>query len=439
MMKNLTEALDYGLSKGCDDVELYIEKSQDLEIELRNGKIDKYQESKSKGIGVRVIKGKRQSLVYGTSDDDQKIRSAIDEALEIIQYMDEDEIVLRENDQYSGEIDYKGIEESTYEQKMEYLSRQEKDGVGSDSIKAVVESTSYQENKYSKRIINTRGLDKTETGAYCGSSISLAISQNSTNETGYSYFYSRDIDGLFRQNLGAEAYERAYEMIGAEIVDSKKYTALFIPDVVADLLRLLAYSFNGENIYKGKSLFKDKTGMQVISDKIDIIDDGTEESALGFTFFDGDGTPARKNAIIEKGVFTGGLYNLSIARKENKITTGNASRSYSGLPNIGYHNLFVKNGDTDTKDMLKDLQEGLIIKDLMGLHMANPITGEFSLGAAGIVVKNGKQVRGFRGVTISGNILDLFNNVLAVGNDFQRRTSLGSPSLMIKDVIISGS
>jgi len=438
-MKNLIDAIDYGLSKSCNDIELYIETSKNLDLEIRDGKLDKYQESKSQGIGVRVIKGNKQSLVYGTSDQTKDLQKSIDEAIETLDYMDEDDIVIQGNEEFTGNIESEEIIKTPFDKKMEYLVEQEKNGISATDKKAMVESTTYEENIYSKHIINSRGLNKMENGSYCGSSISLAINQDGVNETGYSYFYTRDIDELLKQDLGKEAYEKAREMLGAGVVTSGKYTALFTPDVIVDLLRLLSYSFNGENIYKGKSLFKDKTGVKVISDKLNIVDDGIENNALGFTYFDGDGVAAKRNSIIEHGVFLGGLYNLSIAKKSGATTTGNASRSHASLPNIGYHNLCLENGTIDVKDMMLEMNKGIIIKDLMGLHMANPITGEFSLGASGLMVNNGKIGDGFRGVTISGNILDIFKNVLAVGNDMKRRTTVGAPSLLIQDVIVSGS
>lgn len=438
-MKNLTDAIDYGLSRGCNDIELYIETSSNLELEIRAGKLDKYQESKAQGIGVRVIKDHKQSLVYGTSDDTKDLQKSIDEAIEILEFMDEDDIEIHGDEEFKGNIDSEQIFQTSYNKKLDYIIKQEKNGIGNSTIKALVESTTYEENKYSKQIINSKGLNKIETGAYCGSSISLAINQDGVNETGYAYYYTRNIDELFKQDLGNEANKKAREMLGAGLVNTKKYTTIFSADVVVDLLRLLSYSFNGENIYKGKSLFKDKTGIKVISDKLNIIDDSNEMKALGFTYFDGDGVRAKKTPIIKDGVFLGGLYNLSIAKKAGYTTTGNASRSHSSLPNIGYHNLCLENGDVEINEMMLELNNGIIIKELMGLHMANPITGEFSLGASGLKIENGKINGGFRGVTISGNILDIFSNIVAVGNDFQRRSTVGAPSLLIQDVIVSGS
>jgi PmbA protein len=438
-MKNLTDAIDYGLGRGCNDIELYLETSSSLDFEIRAGKLEKYQESKSQGIGVRVIKDNKQSLVYGTDDKIEALQKSIDEAIEILEFMDEDDIEIHGDDEFEGNIDSDDIFQTTYDTKLDYIIAQEKNGIGSSPIKALVESTTYEENKYTKQIINSQGLNKRETGAYCGSSISLAISQDNVNETGYAYYYTRNIKELFSQDLGKEANEKAREMLGAGLVSSKKYTAIFSADVVVDLLRLLSYSFNGENIYKGKSLFKDKAGLKVISDKIDIVDDGDEQKALGFTYFDGDGVKAKKTPIIKNGIFLGGLYNLSIAKKTGAKTTGNATRSHSSLPNIGYHNLCLLNGNVEVKDMVSELNDGIIIKELMGLHMANPITGEFSLGASGLKIENGKLKGGFRGVTISGNILDVFSNIVAIGNDFQRRTTVGAPSLLIQDVIVSGS
>lgn len=438
MKNDLEKALEYGLDAGCSDVELYISGGRELSLELRNGALEKYQDSKSNGVGIRTVIGNRQGLVYGTGTSFEELKRAIDEAMEIVSYMDEDEaIVLHGDDHFEGDLEpeeRRKIEELPLEEKLDYLKKIE--AQGND---ALIESATYDETSYSRRILNTRGLDKTESGSYCGSAISLAIDHDGASETGYSYHYTRKIDDLLKRDLGLEAFRKAKEMLGATIIPTGRYMVVFNNEVVVDLLGLLAYSFNGENIYKGKSLFKDKQNTKVISGKISIFDDGTMDGALGRGFFDGDGINLRKNTLIDKGVFKGGLYNLSIARKAGFETTGNCSRSYSSLPSIGYHNLYLEKGEVSQEEMFQSIGNGLIIKELMGLHMANPITGEFSLGASGLVVKNGKPDKGFRGVTVSGNLTDLFSQVEAVGSDFSFRTTVGAPSLLIKDVMISGS
>lgn len=443
MNKDLERALAYGLDKGCSDVELYLSGGRELTLELRNGELEKYQDSESAGVGVRVIKEKRQALVYGTSAAFEDLKKAVDEAVEISGYMDEDDaIVLHGGETFQGEIEAAErarMEALPLEEKLAYLKETESRGRDGGDKKALIESVTYDETSYSRRILNTRGLDKSESGSYCGSSISLAIDQDGASETGYSYFYTRKIGDLLARDLGAEAYGKARDMLGAGIIPTGKYQVLFRNEVVVDLLGLLAYSFNGENIFKGKSLFKDKLGEKVVSERINIVDDGTLEGALGKGFFDGDGIALRKNSLIGNGVFRGGLYNLSIGRKAGFASTGNCSRSYSSLPSISYHNLLLEPGTTSREDLIASIGNGLIIKELMGLHMANPITGEFSLGASGLIIEGGRPGKGFRGVTVSGNLTELFTNVLDVGSDFAFRTTVGAPSLAVEDVSISGS
>lgn len=443
MRDNINKALKYSRECQLDDLEIYIEAGEELSIEIRNGEIDKFQESKSSGVGIRAIKNKKQALVYGTSLDFDELKYNIDKAKGIVEYLDEDEALdLNSEEQYDGIIMEKEINEIAQmplNEKLSYLKEIEKQGSGQGDLKGMVESSSYDEVIYTRQIINTRGLDKIEKGAYTAAAISLAIEQKGIKETGFSYDYNRDINKLFQRKLGDEAYLKAKEMLGANQVETGKYMVILNNEIVVDLLSLLSSSFSGENLFKGKSLYKDKEGQKIISDLITIVDDGLKEGVLGQKSFDGEGTKTQNNIIIDKGVFKKGIYNLSMAKKSNTKTTGNCSRSYSSFPGIGYNSLSIEAGDGKVEKWISNLDQGIIVKELMGLHMANPITGEFSLGASGLVIKNGKISNGFRGVTISGNLNDIFNQIVEIGSDFEYKGTKGAPSLLVKDVILSGS
>ena len=442
-MDNIKKALSYGLKLGFEDLEIYMEEGQELDLEIRDGDIEKFQESKSKGLGIRGIKNKKHALVFGTSLDLEELKSNIDRALEIVNFMDyDDSLLLNSDEKFEGVVQealIKKIIDTPLEDKISYLKEIEKQGQGPETLKGLVESSSYGEVLYKRSIFNTRGLEKIESGAYVAASISLAIDKKGVKETGYSYSYSRDVGQLFKRELGREAYGKAKEMLGADIIASGKYQVILNNEIVVDLLRLIASSFNGENILKNKSMFQGRKKQQILSNKITIIDDGVKRNTLGEKFFDGEGTNVKENILVEKGIFIGGIYNLSIAKKSGTATTGNCIRSYSSFPDIGYHNLSILKGEVDIGAIIENLDSGLMIKELMGLHMANPITGEFSLGASGLLIKNGELASGFRGVTISGNLNDLFNQVVEVGSDFEYKGSIGAPSLLVRDVIISGS
>ena len=440
MMEDFSKVFAYAEKKGCSDLELYISDNDSLSMEIRKGKMDKFESAKSRGVGVRVIRGTRQALVYGTSIESSDLERAVDEAFDIAWHMDEDgDIQIQDGGEGSYEID-KALQGSlaaiTTEEKLGFLREIE----GQASHEGVlIEATSYSETFYQRTLLNSRGLKKTETGAYCGGSISLAISNGGGNETGYAYHYSRNPQELMGRALGEEAYRKASEMIGAIQVPTGRYPVLFDREVAVSLLGLLAHSFNGENLLKNKSLLQGLEGNPVFSPKVQIIDDGTMDGVLGTSFFDGDGVGISRNVIVRDGVFLKGLYNLSIGAKSGQSTTGNGHRSYSALPGIRHNSLSMSGGTSGREDILLGMSHGLIIKDLMGLHMANPITGEFSLGASGLVIRGGIVAEGFRGVTVSGNLKDLFADIEELADDFAFDATMGASSFFVKDVVISGS
>ena len=435
--------LNYGEKKECQLVEFYISKSKNLSLELREGVLENVTESMGQGMGIRVIKDHRQSLVYSTEISEDSIKKSIDDGLTIAPYLDEEKELSFEADSvFEGVIEgdkIKGIEHTELDEKINYLHLMEKAGKENSKYPVTIESASYEEAIYESIIMNSQGLSKKETGAYCGSYVAMALAHEGIQETGDSYFYTRDIKSLFSRNIGKEAYCKGAAMIGATGLPTGTYTTLFTPESTIDFLSLLGVSFNGENIYKGKSLFKDKWNESLISPLISIVDDGTLEGKMGTSYFDGEGVETRRTLLMDKGVFKEGLYNLTMGKLSGRGTTGNCVRSYQSLPSIGASNFYIENGETPKGDLLKTMDNGLIIKDLMGLHMADPITGDFSLGATGLIVKNGQVEKGFRGVTVSGNLMDLFSNVLQVGDDLTFEITKGAPSILVKDVIISGS
>ncbi|AMP20719.1 hypothetical protein AZF37_05610 [endosymbiont 'TC1' of Trimyema compressum] len=435
--------LNYGEKQGCQLVEFYISKSKNLSLKLREGILENITESMGQGIGIRVIKDNRQSLVYATEISDESIKKAIDDGLTIAPYLDEEkELSFETNVVFEDVLEadkIKAIEDTELAEKINYLHEMEKTGKENSKYPVTIESASYEEAIYESCILNSQGLSKKETGAYCGSYVAMALANEGVQETGDSYCYTTDIKELFNRNIGKEAYSKGASMIGATGLKTGTYTAIFNTEATIDFLSLLGVSFNGENIYKGKSLFKDKWNQALISPLISIVDDGTLKGKMGTSYFDGEGVETRRTLLMDKGVFKEGLYNLTMAKLSGRSTTGNCARSYQSLPSIGVSNFYIENGETPKGDLLKEMHNGLIIKDLMGLHMADPITGDFSLGATGLIVKNGQVEKGFRGVTVSGNLMDLFSNVLKVGDDLTFKITKGAPSLLVKDVIISGS
>jgi PmbA protein len=156
--------------------------------------------------------------------------------------------------------------------------------------------------------------------------------------------------------------------------------------------------------------------------------------------FDGEGVPSQNTLLVEGGVMQGYLYDSYCGRKDGVSSTGNASRGgVKGLPHMGVTNFYIENGPTAADELVKGISRGILLTDVIGMHTANAISGDFSVGASGFLIENGVITRPVKGVAIAGNIIDLFARIEAVGDDLRYYGSIASPSLRIGMLDVSGS
>ncbi|HWI54368.1 MAG TPA: metallopeptidase TldD-related protein, partial [Desulfobacteria bacterium] len=247
----------------------------------------------------------------------------------------------------------------------------------------------------------------------------------------------RELDPL---RIGREAAQKAVRKLGAATVGTQKAVIVFDPYVATNFLGVIAPALSAEAVQKGKSLFGGRVGQTVASDKISIIDHGAMPGGISSAPFDGEGVPTSKTVLVQNGELKGFLHNTYTAAKDGVTSTGNGTRgSFKSTPEVGTTNFYIEPGPHSPDDMLKDISSGLYITDVMGMHTANPISGDFSVGAAGIWIENGKLTKPVRGVAIAGNILELLKEVEGVGSDLSFFGSKGSPTIRIAKMTVSGS
>ena len=198
--------------------------------------------------------------------------------------------------------------------------------------------------------------------------------------------------------------------------------------------KILSPSFLAENLYKNKTRLKGKAGQKLFSEMLTVVDSGTQ--GIGAFAFDGEGVPSRQNVVVRQGVFEGFLYDTYYGNALKKASTGNGVRSgIKAPPRCATRGFYIDGGQGSTA--IREFGNGVVIEELMGTHMANPVTGDFSLGAIGHYYSGGTKIP-FRGVIFSGNLFDVLSNVRAVGDDLTFYGSHGSPSLLIEGLKISG-
>jgi PmbA protein len=203
---------------------------------------------------------------------------------------------------------------------------------------------------------------------------------------------------------------------------------------------ILAPSFLGESVQRNKSQLIGKLGEKVYADDVTIIDDGLLAGGMVSAPFDGEGFPSQETVVVSSGVLQNYLYDANSAKIDDKASTGNSIRSgFKEAPRPGTRNLYLKAGSLAPSDLYNDIEEGVAVHDVIGMHTANPITGDFSVGASGYIIKNGEKSGAIRGFAISGNLHHIFSLVEAIGSDIKFYGSVGAPSLYISELSVSGT
>lgn len=254
---------------------------------------------------------------------------------------------------------------------------------------------------------------------------------------GWAAASGRVVSSLSPENTGKEAGMRAVELIGARPPPTGIYPVLFDNRSGADLLDVLAPSLYGENLRKKTSLFNGLMGRKVFSEKISIVDDGLLPGGDETGPVDDEGTPCRATACVSEGRLARLLYSRCEAARQGKEPTGNGF-SGGGPPLTGATNLYIKNGTAGQRELFGAFGKIIFIRELLGIHTADPISGDFSVGFSGLMIEKGEMVHPVTGGAVSGNLRGLFKGVVETGNDLCFHGGYGSPSLLVEGLSISG-
>ncbi len=429
-------------SKGLKEFDIYVNSSSSLSIESKGGKVDSFEVSKQTGASLRVLSSGRQGFSYCSDFEPANIARMVDDASAGANHTTPDEFrVLSEAGGTVPAVSVydAGIKDVPEEDKIERAKLLESVVLSFDSRVKRVRKAAYSESEYEVCILNSRGVDVTHKGTYCSASISALVEEGAESEMGSDFDFSRSYDGLDVKMVGRRAAENAVRQLGGRRIKTVRCPVVLENSVAADFLSVLASSFIADSVQKGKSLLAGKIGTSVGSAILNVFDDGLYPGGLGTAPVDGEGISRQRTPLIQGGVLKGYLYDTYTAAKEKVKSTGNAIRGgIKTPPSTGLTNLYLEKGALNMDAMLSKAGKGLFITEVMGMHTANPVSGDFSVGAAGIWFENGKKAYPVKGIAIAGNIIDILKSVIAVGDDLRFFGKVGAPSLLISDLTVSG-
>ena len=426
---------------GADMSEVYCIRAKELSIEVRHEQVENLKLAEERGIGIRIFKKGRMGFAYTADLSPAAVKRALEEALANSLQASADEY-NRLPEPASGYVQLAifdpAIREETVENKIELARRLEQAGFDFDSRVKITEAAGYEDSEYEVAIANSKGLQAEYRGSYAGLYLMLVAQEGEESQTGFSVQYSRRLAQLEPERVGREAAGKAVRMLGARRISTGRVPVVFDPYVAVNFLGVLAPALSAEAVQKGRSLFARRLGEKV-GGNITIIDDGTLPEGIASAPFDGEGVPTERTVLLEGGVLKNFLYNTYTAARAGVKSTGNGMRgSFKATPEVGPTNLFIMPGEKSAPDLIGGVGEGLYITEVMGMHNANPVSGDFSVGATGLWISGGELAYPVRGITIAGNLLELLEAVEGVANDLTFFGGRGAPTLCIGRMTVGG-
>jgi PmbA protein len=429
------------LDKGADAAEVYFEIGRNLSLEVRKGEIETIKEAASYGAGLRVlVKGR---LAFADTNDlsEKALNDTMARAITFAKVTTADPDNVLPDD--------KGVTEvgELYDPAIAGIPLEEKIGLAKKTEKLAMkdpritksDGASYGEEENEIIIANTNGLLKSYKSGGCGFGVSVVAEKGEQKSSGGESCRRRFYKDLKpAEEVAAKAAREAYDMLDPRPVKTQKAAVIFTPDVAYALIGGILRAVNGESVLQGASFLGKKLGQKIASELITLVDDGTRPKGMASEPFDGEGVPTQKRLIIEKGVLKGFMYNTIVAKRAGVKSTGNASRrGFSSLPGIGPHNIYVEAGAAKPEDIIKDTKVGFLVKEITGYGI-NPVNGNFSGGASGFWVEDGKIAFPVKGLTIAGTADEILNGIDMVANDPDMNRTLTAPTFRIKLLQIGG-
>jgi PmbA protein len=238
------------------------------------------------------------------------------------------------------------------------------------------------------------------------------------------------------EKIGRNAGERAVARLNPRKVSTRKVPVIFDRRVAGTLVSHLAGAINGASVARKTTFLRDKMGAKLFADGIRIIDDPLRKRGLRSRPFDGEGVASKRLALIDDGVLQTWLLDCATARELKLATTGHASRGVSSVPSPSPTNLHMEAGAVSAEDLIADIKDGFYITDLIGVGV-NMVTGDYSRGASGFWIENGKRTYAVSEVTIAGHLLDMFRT-LTPANDLEFRYGTNAPTLRLEGLTVAG-
>jgi PmbA protein len=438
------DAIRQAIALGATDAECTISEGDEFSANVRMGELETLKEAGSRGVGLRVLIGKRMGGSYTSDLSREGIAQMVRSAIDLAALTSEDPQAALPDASEMGSLtgDLKLFSNETAglptEQRIAMAKRAEAAALAVDPRITNSEGASFDSSVSGRVFANSRGFIGSYLSSYCSVSAVPVATENGSMERDYWFTIARNYKGLEdAEAVGRKAAQRAIRRLGAVKVDTQRAPVIFEPRIARSLLGNIFEAVDGRAIYRKASFLAGKLGEKIADERFTLIDDGTIPGLFGSSPFDDEGVPSRRTPVIERGVLKNYLLNTYTARKLNMKTTGNASRGITGNAGIGHGNFFIEAGQKSQEEIIRSVKNGLFVTELIGSGV-NTVTGDYSRGAVGMWIRDGELAFPVSEVTIASTLQEMLNGIGEIGNDLEFIGSISAPTIMLGEMTVAG-
>jgi PmbA protein len=424
---------------GADAADAVLVAGSSLSVSRRHGQTEQLERAEGQDLGLRVFVGQQAAIVSATSIDPSGFDLLCERAVAMARVVPADP--------YSGLAELMAPPEWA---DLELDDGEEPDATALLSRAEIAEQAARSVSGITNTEGAEAGFSRTEivlvtSAGFAGRVLRSSHSVSATALAGAGVGMQRDYDYSSKVHLadledaeaiGLSAAHRALARMGPTRPKTARVSVVFDPRVSSSLLGHFLGAINGASVARGTSLLKDRMGQAIFGTGITIIDDPRRVRGGRSRLFDGEGVPTRTRTLVEGGVLKTWLLDSRSARQLSLASTGNAARGTGGPPSPSSTNTYMQAGSLTPAELMADIREGLYVTELLGGGM-NGVTGDYSRGAAGFMIRDGVLAEPVAELTIAGNGLEMFAN-LVPANDLEFRRGTDAPTIRVDGLTMAG-
>lgn len=428
-----------------EQVEVLLSRATSTSVRVYDGQVESLTSADSSGAGVRIVRDGRLGFAHCGSLEESVLADTLDEARDNCGFGEPDDangvaepdgVAVVHRDAWS-----EAVVACPVDRKVDLALELERRVRSLDDRVQGARSTTYGDAWGESAIVTSTGIRGVDRGARCSVATQPLARHDGETQTGFAHDSTRDPDQLDLARVASEAVDRSTRLLGATKPPSGRLTIVLEPRLSLTLLGIVSGMLAGDVVLKGRSPFGDRVGEQIASPLLSLADDPTRPESLGSEEIDGEGLACRSNDLIVDGVLQGFLRDTYTGRRSGLGSTGSAVRGARSLPGVGAQVLVMRPGERSLDELIASVGSGLFVNSFTGLHSGvNAISGDFSVGADGLMIRDGALAEPVRELTLASTIQRLLLDVSEVGGDLEWLTSgHAAASMVIPDVAVSGA